>query len=1117
MPFIVEYINSIWVSFLAFIIHFLQPLLPTFIGALILFFILFYCIPASFLFFKLGILQKNLKVFKQDNLLEYPIKLFKKRGKLFNHLWTEYEQTLHEQRKFNPQTGVEELIAIRSTTPAEMFFNPSVLVDSQLNIEFFKHLPGILTGLGIIGTFLGLIHGLQAFRIDENTEIVRQSLDQLLHGVYEAFLVSMAAIALAMFVTVIEKFLFAKLYGKVEDLCFLIDSFYESGAGEEYLERLVKSSEDSASQAKIIKDALVDELRQILREVSQQQIQSALTSQQQLGDQFKESIQAGISQPLQKIADGFNDQREHTGRDLSTALNDVFSAFTQRLQDLFGGQTTGIYDLQQKTVEALQATVKQFQQMATSIDATGRNTTNAMTETLAQTMKAMESRQQAINERMMEFMGQLRTVSQSNQAESGQKLQKLLGDLGQQMTKMVAELQTQSRSANDDHQGRQQQMADATIAAITRLSSGVETSLQTMQGQLTGMLTHLEKQTQSTAVQNTEQQRQLAEQNQQAIQALTSGVDRTVNQVSTQTADMLAKLAGTVESQQSTIADVVTKMVAELQAQSRSANDDHQGRQQRMADATIAAITRLSSGVETSLQTMQGQLTGMLAHLEQQTQSTAVQNTEQQRQLAEQNQQAIQALTSGVDRTVNQVSTQTADMLAKLAGTVESQQSTIADVVTKMVAELQAQSRSANDDHQGRQQQMADATIAAITRLSSGVETSLQTMQGQLTGMLTHLEKQTQSTAVQNTEQQRQLAEQNQQAIQALTTGVDRTVNQVSTQTADMLAKLAGTVESQQATIADVVTKMVAELQTQSRSANDDHQGRQQQMADATIAAITRLSSGVETSLQTMQGQLTGMLTHLEKQTQSTAEYHQEQQRQLTVHNQQAVTTLTASVNETVDKVSTETTGMLVKLTTLVEGHQLAAAEAVRSIQMAITQMSEVTTSALTGMNQGAENLILATDDFSKAGQSVAGVLHEATGVATKLSLSADAVSTATGAIESIVSDYATIRQQLNEMIQVLKSTVESAKKEASLTTDVLTRINQATDKLAAAQNQADRYLDQVSQVLEQTHQEFSSSMRNTLNEANTQFFQHLTAAISLLKGCIEELGTVVRDISVRK
>ena len=745
MSFIIEYINNYIDFYFGMKLPIHAIIIAILIGILFLSFIVIYCGLALRLWYRLGVLQKNLKAFKQDNLLEYPTQWFNKRGKLFNHLWTEYEQTLHEQRKFNPQTGVEELIAIRSTTPAEMFFSPSVLVDSQLNIEFFKHLPGILTGLGIIGTFLGLIHGLQAFRIDENTEIVRQSLDQLLHGVNEAFLVSMAAIALAMIVTVIEKFLFTKLYGKVEELCFLIDSFYESGAGEEYLERLVKSSEDSASQAKIIKDALVDELRQILREVSQQQIQSTLTSQQQLGDQFRESIQAGISQPLQKIADGFNDQREHTGRDLSSALNDVFAGFTQRLQDLFGGQTTGIYDLQQKIVEALQATVKQFQQMATNIEATGHNTTNAMTETLAQTMKAMESRQQAINERMMEFMGQLRTVSQSNQAESGQKLQKLLSDLGQQMTKMVAELQAQSRSANDDHQGRQQQMADATIAAIAQLSQGVQNSLQTMQGQLTGML------------------------------------------------------------------------------------------------------------------------------------------------------------------------------------------------------------------------------------------------------------------------------------------------------------------------------------------------------------------------------------THLEQQNQNTAEYHHEQQRQLTVHNQQAVTALTASVNETVDKVSSETTGMLAKLTALVEGHQLAAAEAVHSIEMAITQMSEVTTSALTGMNQGAENLILATEDFSKAGQSVAGVLHEATGVATKLSLSADAVSMATGNIESVVSDYSTIRQQLNEMIQALKSTVESARKEASLTTDVLTRINQATDKLAAAQNQADRYLDQVSEVLEQTHQEFSSSMRSTLNDANTHFFQHLTAAISLLGGSIEELDNVVSNISARK
>lgn len=683
MPLIFEYVNFYMGVYFGIKLPLHAMVIAIVIGIFSVFFIIFYCIPAFILWIRLGGLKKNLKLFKQDNVLEYPTELFNKRGKLFNHLWTEYQQTLHEQHTFNPQTGVEELVAIRSTVSAEMFFSPSTVVDGQLHIEFFKHLPGILTGLGIIGTFLGLIHGLQAFRIDENTEIVRQSLDQLLHGVYEAFVVSMAAIALAMIVTLIEKFLFSVLYGKVEELCFLIDSLYQSGAGEEYLERLVKYSEESASQAKIIKDALVKDLKEILSEVTQQQIQSTQTSQQQLSEQFRESIEIGISQPLKGIAEELNRKRIDTNHDLSGALNDVFAVFTQNLQNLFGGQTKDIYDMQQKTVEALQATVTQFQQMTTNIDTTGRNTTNVMSETLTQAMEAMESRQQTMNERMMEFIEQILTKNQTSQAETGQKFQTLLGDLGQQMTRMVDDIEEKSRAASDSRQ--------------------------------------------------------------------------------------------------------------------------------------------------------------------------------------------------------------------------------------------------------------------------------------------------------------------------------------------------------------------------------------------------------------------------------------------------QAIETLTTSVNDTVGKVSIETAGMLNRLAALVESHQRASAQSVDSIQIAITQMSEVTTSALTGMNQGADNLIIATDEFSRAGQNVAGVLDKATDIATKLSLSADAVSTATGAIETIIGDYSVVRQQMNEMIQALKGTVESARKEASLTADILKRIDHATEKLAAAQNQADHYLSQVSEVLEKTHQSFASNMRNTLKTANDDFFQHLTNATAKLKEAIEVLDDVLGNISVRK
>jgi hypothetical protein len=188
------------------------------------------------------------------------------------HLWREYRHTLHEQKQIDAQSGQQTIVALRASVPAETFFNPQSLVDNRLRTEFFKHLPGICTGLGIIGTFLGLIQGLSAFKVSENAQEVRMSIDALLHGVFEAFLVSATAIAIAMAITLIEKLLISSLYRRTEALAHRLDGLFEAGADSEYLERLVRSSEESATQSRILKDALVADLKEMLSELTRQQI-----------------------------------------------------------------------------------------------------------------------------------------------------------------------------------------------------------------------------------------------------------------------------------------------------------------------------------------------------------------------------------------------------------------------------------------------------------------------------------------------------------------------------------------------------------------------------------------------------------------------------------------------------------------------------------------------------------------------------------------------------------------------------------------------------------------------------------------------------------------------------
>lgn len=80
-----------------------------------------------------------------------------------DHLWLEYVKTLHPQREPD-ESGQNRVVRWRATALAETFFTDQALVDLPLRGDYFKHLPGILTGLGIIGTFSGLIGGLAGFQ-----------------------------------------------------------------------------------------------------------------------------------------------------------------------------------------------------------------------------------------------------------------------------------------------------------------------------------------------------------------------------------------------------------------------------------------------------------------------------------------------------------------------------------------------------------------------------------------------------------------------------------------------------------------------------------------------------------------------------------------------------------------------------------------------------------------------------------------------------------------------------------------------------------------------------------------------------------------------------------------
>ncbi len=168
-------------------------------------FVFLFFVPGIRLRLDLGRTLRQLRTTKPRTSAEFQ-KIFEGNSRLL-HLWKEFNDTLHAQKE--DRDGQMVTVALRATATAEAFFNAQYVVDGHLRTEFFKHLPGIFTGIGIIGTFSGLIVGLKNFQVPEDPVKVRASLEMLLGGVFEAFLVSAAAITLAMVVTFFEKALLA--------------------------------------------------------------------------------------------------------------------------------------------------------------------------------------------------------------------------------------------------------------------------------------------------------------------------------------------------------------------------------------------------------------------------------------------------------------------------------------------------------------------------------------------------------------------------------------------------------------------------------------------------------------------------------------------------------------------------------------------------------------------------------------------------------------------------------------------------------------------------------------------------------------------------------------------
>lgn len=407
------------------------------------------------------------------------------------HAWESYKKSLHDVKE--EVDGEFRVVASRSTVSSEVFFSELAIVDTPLKVDFYKHIPGIVTGVGIIATFIGLLFGLLAFDPAGEPAKVQSSLGLLLAGVGEAFMASGLAIFIAMLITWKEKYWLRQCHENLETLITVIDlKFDPDETGEEYLYQLLKSSQANETNARQLKDSLVNDLKTMMTNLIDENKKNQLVFATQLtesysktskdmADQIGQSISDNLQAPLEKIASSVQQVSGDQGYAVQSLMTDVLTAFMTKLESTFGAQMSGMSEMMNHSVSAMKEMQLGFSQLITDMKINSESSTKNLEIQMANMIEDIQLKQNVMSDQMHTMVANLTQGAEKIGEQGNHAIQEmnilvadLIQNLSQNISNVLSDIADQRNKNEELISNHQQNLHDQSMSLVGGMGDSVQ-------------------------------------------------------------------------------------------------------------------------------------------------------------------------------------------------------------------------------------------------------------------------------------------------------------------------------------------------------------------------------------------------------------------------------------------------------------------------------------------------------------------------------------------------------------------------------------------------------------------------------------------------------------------
>ena len=467
----------------------------------------------------------------------------------FGLAWKEFVETLVLPE---PDSGDP----IRNTGEVSKYLNDATIIFPKVPFGFYHSVPNLLTGLGILGTFLGLAAGVGSASsgLSSGTPSeITTSLQELLAGASLAFLTSIVGILCSILFVPVERFASRRLHIALDGWVGAIESRLERVTPAGVALQQLKEARRMSTQLERFNTELIFSIEQAL----------------------EEKIAGRLSPQLERLVETVEGLRQDRSTDAGQMIERVLGRFADAMQERTGSQ---------------------FDEMAsivTDLNRTLKNAAESMAQSQQDVRAALDSAMTTVRESMDAGAASMTETLQQSLGDMTRVLAEASGSLAEQLTASGTAAATELRNTMGSVTG---ELADTSVDAVSRISgslSGLETAAESLNRSTRQSERMLDEMTSFVDQFNT--LRDTIDAAQQQITEVSGPVSRAARDIraaSEKTADVLVRTSDMV--------DRIDKLVSTLEQHQQSVTEAW-GRYQNRFEGIDRSLARVFQQIDDGL------------------------------------------------------------------------------------------------------------------------------------------------------------------------------------------------------------------------------------------------------------------------------------------------------------------------------------------------------------------------------------------------------------------------------------------------------------------------------------------------------------------------------------